>query len=159
MSSKHNDVLPAFGGDADLYPGYRTYKLLPHLAKNSAMRCLTLPEDAALYKLQADDEPKTRVRMGVNARPRCMRSVDCATPLPGVAGEFTHEVDDFSDHGKAKKRLHQLDVRMGSDLRAAFELGSARWMTLEPDDDGVASKIIRRVDDYYVDASVKAWDT
>jgi len=145
-----------FSGSADEFPKWRMMKVLPHIAKNQATAILGLPDGDAEYRLQADPDPVRYRTMDVlgGAHLQCGECI----PHPVVPNEFLHRERDMSDGGKSKQRLAQQDTAIGIALRQACAGGRSEFLTVNMQDFGLGSRIIRRMDRWYADASIRAWD-
>jgi hypothetical protein len=156
MKLSSTNSIEHFSGNADEFPKWRMMRVLPHIAKNQATAILGLPDDDAAYQIQADPDPIRYRTMDVlgGAHFQC---VECIAH-PVLNGEFIHRERDMSEGGKSKQRLAQQDTAIGIALREATAGGRAEFLTVHMQDFGLGSRILRRMDRWYADASIRAWD-
>ena len=149
-------TLPLFGGDEEDLDEWMRYSYRSFLAVHDATMIDALPEDPAAYAALATNTPKKRVEQTMHAGNVCaVPDVNCAEDS---TGKWFHDATDLSTEGKEKRRIRAMDAQVGAAIQQALKGGTAGWMTRVADDEGLASRIIRRLKAHYKDSGKRAFE-
>ena len=149
-------TLPLFGGDEEDLDEWMRYSYRSFLAVHDATMIDALPENPDAYAALATNTPTKRVEQLLHAGNVCgVPDVNCAEDS---TGKWFHDATDLSTEGKEKRRIRAMDAQVGAAIQQALKDGTAGWMTRVAEDEGLASRIIRRLKKHYKDSGKRAFE-
>lgn len=154
-------TLGAFDGTEAMWPEFEKLEIDPWLASAYATEVKGYPEDAAEYANIATADPRVwELQDQAHNDQFVVPDFVCVDPTcvttDGI--NWHHYVADLSPQGKEKRRKFAVDSRAGAMIRKACSKGTVAWLTLMEWDQGLASRILRRLRFHFRDASKRAFE-
>ena len=141
----------SFSGKEKEFAEWLLYSFKAFLAMTQAGIVEQLPEDPAEYQQMAEPDPVVWLAVP-HGHLRCQR---CRVANGGM---LFHIEPDVTPAGKERRKNHATDARVGTAVREACKEGTADWLCRISEDEGLASRIIRRLRAFFREFAVRAYE-